>query len=73
MNNILDQNKKSWNANSEFYFGTTALPQYGCNLKTEKDLNLFEELKDRKILEIGYGSGHSMRYLDNKGVSELWG
>ena len=73
MRELLKQNEKSWNANSKFYFGTTALPIYGCNLESEEKLNLFENIERKSILEIGFGSGHSLHYLSKRNPSELWG
>ncbi len=73
MHKLLEENRNSWNKNSKFYYGTTALPVYGCYLKTEDHLNLFEEIKNKKILEIGSGSGHSLKYLASKEASDLWG
>lgn len=31
------------------------------------------DLTNKKILDIGCGSGHSLRYMAEKGASELWG
>lgn len=38
---IIDQNKKYWNEHADFWFGTTALPEYGVNFVTEDDLHFF--------------------------------
>jgi SAM-dependent methyltransferase len=71
--NILNQNKTSWNALAEMAFGWTALPTYGLLCPTEDDLHLFPDLTDKKILEIGCGSGHSLKWCANHGASDLWG
>jgi SAM-dependent methyltransferase len=71
--NILNQNKTSWNALAEMAFGWTALPTYGLLCPTEDDLHLFPDLKGKKVLEIGCGSGHSLKWCANHGASELWG
>ena len=39
----------------------------------EEELQLFGDLNNKKVLDIGYGSGHSLRYMADNGVSELWG
>jgi cyclopropane fatty-acyl-phospholipid synthase-like methyltransferase len=72
-NNILEQNKNSWDAIADDWFGTTALPTYGVLIPTETELNLFGNIKGKKVLDIGCGSGHSLKYLADKGASELWG
>jgi ubiquinone/menaquinone biosynthesis C-methylase UbiE len=71
--NILDQNKTSWNALAEMAFGWTALPSYGILCPTEDDLHLFPDLNGKKVLEIGCGSGHSLKWCANHGANELWG
>jgi SAM-dependent methyltransferase/GNAT superfamily N-acetyltransferase len=70
---ILVQNKSSWNAMADSWFGTTALPTYGCSCPSEDDLHLFPELFKKKVLDIGCGSGHSLRWCGDRGASELWG
>jgi 2-polyprenyl-3-methyl-5-hydroxy-6-metoxy-1,4-benzoquinol methylase len=42
-------------------------------MKDEIDLNLFEDIKDKKVLDIGCGSGHSLEYMASKHAKELWG
>ena len=71
--NILRQNKESWDAIADSFFGVTALPVYGCFIPTEDELGLFPVLKDKKVLDIGCGSGHSLKWCGDKGAEELWG
>ena len=75
MNNnaIIDNNKSYWNANAEFWFGTTALPEYGVKFPTEDDLHLFGDVSGKKLLEICCGSGHSLKYHAERNAGELWG
>ena len=78
MNNILPdtvlaQNKSSWNAIADDFFGVTALPTYGCLCPTEDELHLFPDLNGKKVLDIGCGSGHSLRWCGDHGADELWG
>lgn len=61
MNDIISQNKESWDAIANSFFGVTALPTYGCLCPTEDELHLFPELKNKKALDIGCGSGHSLK------------
>ena len=72
-NIILNQNKSSWDAIADDWFGKTSLPIYGCLIPTEAELNLFGDVTGKKVLDIGCGSGHSLKYLGDKGASELWG
>lgn len=70
---ILNQNKKSWDTMADTWFGTTALPTYGCLIPTEDELKLFPDLRGKKVLDIGCGSGHSLKWCGDNGASELWG
>lgn len=73
MNNILSQNKQSWDTMADSWFGTTALPTYGCLIPTENELHLLPNLHGKKVLDIGCGSGHSLKWCGNHGADELWG
>lgn len=66
-------NKKSWDEVAPRFFGRTALPIYGPFSPTENELNLFGDVTNKKVLEIGCGSGHSLEYMTSRGASELWG
>ena len=57
MNLVLNQNKSSWDAMADTWFGSTALPVYGCLAPTEDELHLFPDLSGKKVLDIGCGSG----------------
>jgi SAM-dependent methyltransferase len=70
---ILNQNKKSWDKVAHHFNGIDALPSYGPFTQTEDELSLFEEMADKRVLELGCGSGHSLLYMAGKGASELWG
>lgn len=70
---ILNQNKSSWNLIADDFFGVTALPDYGCLCPTEEELHLFPDLNGKKILDIGCGSGHSLKWCGDNGAAELWG
>ncbi|MDR0964427.1 MAG: class I SAM-dependent methyltransferase [Clostridium sp.] len=73
MNNILKQNKTSWNAMADMAFGWTALPKYGLLCPTEDDLHLFPDLNGKTVLDIGCGSGHSLKWCAEHGADELYG
>ena len=70
---ILTQNKNSWDAIADDWFGKTSLPVYGCLIPTETELNLFGDVTGKKVLDIGCGSGHSLKYHGDNGAEELWG
>lgn len=70
---ILQVNKTYWNETADSWFGVTALPQYGVQFVTEEELNLFGDVTGKKMLEIGCGSGHSLKYHADRKAGELWG
>lgn len=70
---ILQQNKQSWNTVAHHFNGIDALPSYGPFAQTDDELQLFEDIKGKKVLDIGCGSGHSLRYMSDRGANELWG
>ncbi|MFD1737172.1 class I SAM-dependent methyltransferase [Bacillus salitolerans] len=69
----LNQNKSSWNKVAHHFIGKDALPSYGPYTQTEDELKLFDEIKGKKVMDIGCGSGHSLKYMFEKGACELWG
>lgn len=64
---ILFQNKNSWDLIADDWFGATALPSYGVYCPDENQLNLLGDLKNKKILDIGCGSGHSLLCAKSRG------
>lgn len=72
-NDILKNNKKSWDIVAHHFNGKDALPSYGPFTQTEDELGLFENLSLKRVLDIGCGSGHSLKYMAEKGADELWG
>ena len=73
INETLELNKKSWDEAAKRFYGRNPLPEYGPLAPTEDDLQLFGDVRSLKMLEIGCGSGHSLKYLDERGAGELWG
>ena len=73
MSDILSQNRASWDAMADSWFGATALPAYGVLCPTEDELRLFPDLHGKRVLELGCGSGHSLRWCAEHGAAELWG
>ncbi|WP_226579846.1 class I SAM-dependent methyltransferase [Halobacillus litoralis] len=70
---ILEQNRKSWDKVAHHFHGVDTLPSYGPFAQTEDELELLDDPKGSKVLELGFGSGHSLKYLKDKGAQELWG
>lgn len=66
-------NKKSWDEVAPRFYGRTALPEYGPFAPTEDELNLFGNVAGLRLLEIGCGSGHSLKYMHDKNAREIWG
>jgi SAM-dependent methyltransferase len=66
-------NRTGWDRVAPSFHGGTALPEYGPLAPTEDTLGLLELTPRMRVLELGCGSGHSLRYLAERGASELWG
>jgi SAM-dependent methyltransferase len=70
---VLATNRAGWNHVAPMFHGGTALPEYGPLAPTEDELGLLDAKPDLRALELGCGSGHSLRYLAERGARELWG
>src|SRR5689334_22233633 len=70
---VLATNRAGWNHVAPTFHGGTALPEYGPLAPTEDELRLLDPQPDLRALELGCGSGHSLRYLAERGAGELWG
>ena len=64
-------NRAGWDRVAPIFHGSTALPEYGLLAPTEDTLRLLELTPDLRALELGYGSGHSLRYLAERAVRHL--
>lgn len=73
--NFNNFNKNGWNEliKSKKPFSNTSLPEYGPYMVNEEKLQLFKDVKGKKVLELGCAAGKSLEFLSNKGASELWG
>lgn len=65
-------NQIAWDNQAPGY-GGTPLPAYGPMAPTEDELGLLGEIRGKKVLELGCGSGHSLLYMARHGTAELWG
>lgn len=65
-------NELFWDEYGNSAVGTTALPKYGAFI-TEEKCKLFNDVGNKKILEIGCGTGESLIYISKQGKPELWG
>jgi AraC-like DNA-binding protein/SAM-dependent methyltransferase len=72
MNDIHKTNSSFWDTKGNEVIGTTALPLYGAFVSEEK-CHLFGDVSGKKLLEIGCGTGHSLKYHGDHKASELWG
>lgn len=70
---IRERNRLYWDGAADNWFGVTALPEYGVQFVTEAELGLFGDVRGKRLLEIGCGSGHSLAYHAQRGAGELWG
>lgn len=66
-------NRAGWDRVAADFHGSTALPEYGPLAPTDDTLHLIEHVTDLRVLELGCGSGHSLKYLAERGAGELWG
>lgn len=70
--NVCETNIEFWNTVGSEFLGVTALPRYGGFMSEDK-LQLLGNVDGKKVLEIGCGNGHSLKYIYDKGAAELWG
>lgn len=69
----LATNRAGWDRVAPQFHGVTALPEYGPLSPTEASLGLLDGESNGRVLELGCGSGHSLRYLAERSAQELWG
>lgn len=71
-NDIHQTNSLFWDTRGNEVLGATALPLYGAFVSEDK-CQLFGDVTGKKLLEIGCGSGESLRYQGERNAGELWG
>ncbi len=72
MDEIIAENEKTWDAVAEQFAEASALPEWGP-FGAGEDLNLLPEIKSKTFLEVGCGSGRSIRYLLDQGAVKVYG
>lgn len=72
---FLKLDKDGWNSlsSSDAPFSNASLPEYGPFMENEDKLQLFKNIKGKKVLELGCAAGNSLKYLYDKGAGEIWG
>ncbi|PYZ97499.1 SAM-dependent methyltransferase [Alteribacter lacisalsi] len=70
---VLEANRVVWNRVADRFYGRNPLPEYGPLAPDEEELGLLGEIEGKKVLDLGCGSGHSLKYLEEQGAAELWG
>ncbi|WP_019119860.1 class I SAM-dependent methyltransferase [Brevibacillus massiliensis] len=63
---FLQVNKQTWNQEAHRFFGRTPLPDYGPFAPGEEELRLLGDVENKKVLDIGCGSGHSLQYMASR-------
>jgi SAM-dependent methyltransferase len=73
VNSLLQQNQAAWNQVASRWYGKGALPEWGPFAVGRDQPDLIGEIVDRSFVEIGCGSGHSIRYLIEHGAAHVYG
>jgi SAM-dependent methyltransferase len=69
---IIDQNEKAWDAIADLFLDASALPVWGP-FGVGDDLNLIPKIEGKVFLEVGCGSGRSIKYLIENGARKVYG
>lgn len=68
----IQRNRETWNKVSDLFINASALPAW-APFGVGDDLGLIPETKAKTFLEIGCGSGRSIKYLTEKGARKVYG
>lgn len=71
-NKIISENQNTWDIVADLFVDASALPVWGP-FGIGDDLNLIPEIKGKTFLEIGCGSGRSIKYLTKNGAKKVYG
>jgi SAM-dependent methyltransferase len=72
MDEIISENEKTWDSVADQFVEASALPVWGP-FGVGDDLNLIPETEGKTFLEIGCGSGRSIKYLADRGAKKVYG
>ncbi len=72
MINKIKDNQRTWDTVAEKFFEASALPVWGP-FGIGEDLDLIPDIKNKTFLEIGCGSGRSIKYLIQNGAEKVYG
>ncbi|MCF7831398.1 MAG: class I SAM-dependent methyltransferase [Candidatus Pacebacteria bacterium] len=70
MKHIIQENEKTWDVVANLFMEASHLPVWGP-FGVGDDLNLIPEIKGKRFLEIGCGSGRSIKYLTDNGSEKV--
>jgi len=70
--NKLETNKETWDKVAEHFFSHSALPIWGP-FGIGRGMDLIGGVKNKTFLDIGFGSGHSIKHLVKKGAKKVYG
>jgi SAM-dependent methyltransferase len=68
----IKENQRTWNEVAPDFFEASALPIWGP-FGVGEDLNLIPETRGKTFLEVGCGSGRSIKYLTEHGAKKVYG
>lgn len=66
-------NNTFWSTTKNTKLDAVSLPNWGRYAPSEEKLHLLGDLSGKRVLEIGCGRGHSLKYAADAGASGLWG
>ncbi len=69
----IEKNKKAWNIAAPHFYGEGVLPTWGALGEGSDSPNLIGEIEGKIFLELGCGSGHSIKYLLENGATKVYG
>ena len=72
MDEMTSTNQKTWNNVAPDFLEASALPVWGP-FGVGEDLNLIDEIEGKTFLEVGCGSGRSIKYLVDQGAKKVFG
>ncbi len=72
MNENLNHNQATWDTVADQFFEASALPEWGP-FGVGSDLDLISDIEGKTFLEIGCGSGRSIKHLVEKGAKKVYG